>query len=118
MVNIIILEVYTMYPWPARSFRDTEEIALNLDHIVGISTNTKSKYPGACILLDNDAVLFINESEENVQNKMQHPHFVESDDFIMIEHWENNDDDRIWISRNVYEDLYATTTSFDLWSRP
>jgi hypothetical protein len=118
MVNVIIIEVHTTYSWPDRTLCDTSEIALNIDHIIGVSASTQPEYPGSCILLGNNRVLLIAESEKEVQKKILCPHVVESDNFIMIEHWENIDDDRVWVSSNKDEDVYAATTSFDLWSRP
>ncbi len=131
MVNVIILETHVTCPHPPRTLYETSEIALNIDHILGVSPSTKSEYPGSCILLDHCAVLLIAESEEEVQEKIQYPHSMKFDnllDFISIEHWENYECDRIWVARNKvdaepdhcdcqYEDIYKATTSFDLWNR-
>jgi hypothetical protein len=117
MVDIIILEAHTTHPWPARSVRDTEEIALNVGHIVGVSTNMSREYPGTCILLDGGWTLAIAERKSKVQLKIRHPYLFESDDFILIEHWEHSDVDRIWVGMNGSQHIFETTTSFGLWSR-
>lgn len=118
MTDVIILKAYNTYPWFSRTEDEFIEIACNIDHITGISQSTTKDYPGSCVLLDNNVVLLVTEDEQTIRNHICVPHLVKGmKDFLIIEHWENSEHDRVWLKRNESGDEYGFVERFDWWSR-
>lgn len=114
MSKIILLEAHETCRYTPRTSLTTVEIALNIDHINGMSTTVMTKFPGTSILLNGGGVMLVTQSEDEVWHEIENAHTVDlGGDFINIEHWENAIDDRMWVGGRVFRHI----PRMNFWSR-